>query len=1422
MPLKKIIVNSALDAIKGLSKLREEFAAIAAERNAYEAAVKNLYTKDMPSFDQWKALQAIPAQAPSPLAEIAKTTKPRSSKNKGLEEIPFRTDGSIDLSAVSKDQLLLLDNMARNDPSLIFRATPELGIKPRDSGAEGLFAGRTATGVAPYGDGTNFLGGDNPSLHILRLNSPHSSFSQYDLARPSRSTYSDPSAILNDLQYGLRNGFDQRRLYEFMNDEGLPISKAQIERILLDKGLRFRNNPNAIDEALKGEIGLFDPRDGLETPALQLLGPKMEPQKITYRDGGQVDSGAAFGIYPKQRATPSSKETKDAMTKAAKFAAETLVPQTLFDAGLMLIPGGRVARKAGAALMALDAGDAEAGGLSALMRLLSKEAPAQARQIREALGRAYTSNVEHSVVGSADKGPVGSIVSGTYDSVAPNQFDIARALKSNGSIADFHTHPTIGQPAFDVSPSSSDFRFASNEYFPGKQDRELRTIIASPADPGSRSPSAYSFFATDDPSKVFDKRKLDAAVFELQRGGSKGTFKSVLDDPRFREYFDQGGSMGELAENIAPLSLFDLRKAQGMGRGEVVLSGRPLSQNPESTNTELFRMMNPSAVELLTRKGFAKGGAVHMEDGGAAFGVFPQMKPRRALQDREAAANAPLSALRGYAAGTAGLPGDIEGLARMAMSQVPSQFLNALPALRAFGIGSRADPTPQLPTTEFYNEYLPGAQLNATPTGKAFTTAGNMLGGTGATTIAGLGVKGAKATGQALGPTAARMAEDYLQRQGLMPGVIKMPGGNFLKGEPESSVSPMKDRQTSSLATSQEEADYLIEKGFVRDKSGGDGYYVRPTPINTFIDNKIVPYIKNEMATPGDPLRAMAEKYAVDKPAKLAEVQGRIDAFAAKMEQTARERGVPIGDLTSMRQQMIGLEKEKALVEARQALHTYNPEDALHGDWLPEQVAVARRKAGFPEEGVGVSPTARAWENASDAALNVAPASEHTRPLTNSEIRRGLSSTVDNNPWLLKVPPETPVYYPERGLTEDLGFNHLVDELRNATNPESGLPKNLLIDPADLSKLTMPQAVDRVADINAWRATQKAEADLLRANNAATQLVKEYPEQGMKWVELRVPKDKPLIEGEYADPLFDIPPNQQERIMNQAHQRAARRGLDEEGDDYRMVVQGYAQELATEWAKRNKPKVSKELEDALKYEGDTLAHCVGGYCPDVIEGKSRIYSLRDDKGQPRVTIEVKPQNTQNYYSNMPPDDRTKLLNNAMEYYAQAHPEVSSLRHPAQRIDMIEEYLTSQGITVPEKITQIKGFRNKKPADEFLPFVQDFVKSGQWSDVGDLQNSGLLRIGGKYVDENKYREVAGDLNPDYISNLINNGVKDLSPDDAEIIRRLQEPEPGFAHGGMVSSNHFDPIRIKQIIASLDDEYDPERIQQIVAQRESAYA
>lgn len=46
---------------------------------------------------------------------------------------------------------------------------------------------------------------------------------------------------------------------------------------------------------------------------------------------------------------------------------------------------------------------------------------------------------------------------------------------------------------------------------------------------------------------------------------------------------------------------------------------------------------------------------------------------------------------------------------------------------------------------------------------------------------------------------------------------------------------------------------------------------------------------------------------------------------------------------------------------------------------------------------------------------------------------------------------------------------------------------------------------------------------------------------------------------------------------------------------------------------------------------------------------------------------------------------------------------------------------------PQRIVQIKGKQNRAPNPEYLPFVQDFVRSGKWSDVGDLQNTGLLSI-----------------------------------------------------------------------------------------------
>ena len=77
-------------------------------------------------------------------------------------------------------------------------------------------------------------------------------------------------------------------------------------------------------------------------------------------------------------------------------------------------------------------------------------------------------------------------------------------------------------------------------------------------------------------------------------------------------------------------------------------------------------MPNPRAQGPLTLdNAVADIQNISSQGGGAAFGVFPQMRPRRAMQDREAAKNVPVDLARGALSGVLGAPGDIESLVRM-------------------------------------------------------------------------------------------------------------------------------------------------------------------------------------------------------------------------------------------------------------------------------------------------------------------------------------------------------------------------------------------------------------------------------------------------------------------------------------------------------------------------------------------------------------------------------------------------------------------------------------------------------------------------------------------------------------------------------------------------------------------------------------
>ena len=143
-----------------------------------------------------------------------------------------------------------------------------------------------------------------------------------------------------------------------------------------------------------------------------------------------------------------------------------------------------------------------------------------------------------------------------------------------------------------------------------------------------------------------------------------------------------------------------------------------------------------------------------LPDDRASFGIFPQMKPRRRFQDPVGAANVPLNVTRGRFAGLAGLLPDV--LNFMGRSPMPTE---------QFG-ETQYEPAQQLPYgSEYFLQNLP-----LKPTSRIGEVAGQAgafvpLNPMPAARAVAAGVK-------ALGPTAVRMGEGYLQSKGFMPNVV--------------------------------------------------------------------------------------------------------------------------------------------------------------------------------------------------------------------------------------------------------------------------------------------------------------------------------------------------------------------------------------------------------------------------------------------------------------------------------------------------------------------------------------------------------------------------------------------------------------------------------------------------------------------------
>lgn len=390
----------------------------------------------------------------------------------------------------------------------------------------------------------------------------------------------------------------------------------------------------------------------------------------------------------------------------------------------------------------------------------------------------------------------------------------------------------------------------------------------------------------------------------------------------------------------------------------------------------------------------------------------------------------------------------------------------------------------------------------------------------------------------------------------------------------------------------------------------------------------------------------------------------------------------------------------------------------------------------------------RAWEDAADATVSPGTIDSHAPLHQSAEEAFG--------PWAKGRENELGYVWNRGRIPEDLGFDHLVDVLKS--DMQAGLLR-----PEQLNKVSVADAVRRAHAFNERQAAEMAKARI--ASMAGMPVVKEYPEHGMRWVELKKPDAAP--EGWTFGQV---------------------------GNNPRTV--GWTDPNGKFHLTGNVPDfpIRNTLQKWLKEEGDTMGHCVGGYCDDVLSGTSRIFSLRDAKGQPHVTIEVVPNliDASAYSGNKIEGRLTQdeMIQKIKEW--ETNPEEvksrndTALRHGLTVADPTRINLSSwikdiqeagQGIPY---IKQVKGKLNRAPIDQYLPFVQDFVKNqGPWSDVRDLQNTGLLDLMAPSARDVEYNQ-----------RLMDTVGGRYATQDAvnEALERLRQ-DAGFAEGGAVE----DPIQ-----------------------------
>ena len=373
----------------------------------------------------------------------------------------------------------------------------------------------------------------------------------------------------------------------------------------------------------------------------------------------------------------------------------------------------------------------------------------------------------------------------------------------------------------------------------------------------------------------------------------------------------------------------------------------------------------------------------------------------------------------------------------------------------------------------------------------------------------------------------------------------------------------------------------------------------------------------------------------------------------------------------------------------------------------------ARKRAGFPEEGVATTVAGKGWEGLADAQVFPSSAGSwqgHKNPT-------GLLKT--DLEALKKAPPDATVYnVADYFSPKSLGFDHIVDVIEGDLN--SGRLRS-----DNLNKFTMEAAVRRTHEVDqaAIKAVQADKAALLpkiQEHNAKLTPYASYetPQGKVNWYKY----DKTVDPEDIAYGLSVDSQFMGHCVGGVGHGEA-----------------GYKGYVPMRNLQTGKPV-------AAKYP------LFNSYADDVKNGNTEIFSLRNEKGEPVATIETGKKFDEGDYDTI--DTMVGLNSNAeekmydevggdrpvMEYVnwvAENHPWAAN-REMAKNFIQLQEHNDSV-------VKQIKGPNNGKVDPKYQPMIRKFLGEGGYSGIRDLDNAGLIQIGEDQGGKSQFvteQEIAG--------------------------------------------------------------------------------